>query len=160
MHMVFATITCYNIGMETIVAKKHKYLKSRHQSYYVRVPVPEEIQSIIGKCEITRSLKTRNKQEGELRWHNVVGPMLRKFSEIKAQVNKCTGVHLNDFDPVFTAKGWLYQKLQALHENDLKQFAAGEREQRIDDLRYELPYYKAAFLNTMLLTCKWRLTPF
>jgi len=46
MHMVFATITCYNIDMETIVVKKHKYLKQRPQSYYIRVPVPKEIQSI------------------------------------------------------------------------------------------------------------------
>ena len=79
---------CYNIDidMETVMAKKHKYLKQRYQSYYVRVSVPKEIQSIIGKREIAGSLKTRNKQEAELRWFNVIGPMLRKFSEIKAQV--------------------------------------------------------------------------
>ena len=78
------------------MAKTHKYLKKRHKTYVLRVPVPKKIQEIMGYKEITRSLKTRDEREH--------------------------------------AK---------LINTDIQQFERGEREDLIEELRYELSLWSS-----------------
>jgi len=42
---------------------KDDYLKQRRKGWYVRVSVPKHAQEAVGRPEITRSLKTRDKAE-------------------------------------------------------------------------------------------------
>ena len=125
------------------MAKTHKYFKKRHQTYVLRVPVPKDIQDIIGKKEITRSLKTRDLLEANYQYCVVLGEIQSEFAVAQAKLGQCTSVQLNDFDPVSTANGWRDREMAKLIENDIQQFGVGEREARIEDLRYELALWQS-----------------
>ena len=84
--------------MDKDVAKTHKYLKKRHQTYVLRVPVPKDIQDIIGKKEITRSLKTRDLQEANYQYCVALGEIQSEFAIAEAKLDQCTSVHTTDYE--------------------------------------------------------------
>ena len=62
------------------------------------MPVPKDIQDIIGKKEITRSLKTRDLQEANYQYCVVLGEIQSEFAVAEAKLDQCTSVHTTDYE--------------------------------------------------------------
>jgi len=76
--------------MEANVAKMHKYLKIRGKKYYLRVPIPKEIQEIMGKKEILRSLKTSDLTQANLRYPDALAKIQKEFVIAKSKTKQKT----------------------------------------------------------------------
>jgi len=80
--------------MEANVAKMHKYLKIRGKKYYLRVPIPKEIQEIMGKKEILRSLKTSDLVQANLRYPDALAKIQKEFVIAKSKTKQMASVPL------------------------------------------------------------------
>src|SRR5688572_10707466 len=60
------------------------YLKKRKQGWYVQVAVPRELQALLGKSPIMRSLRTRDLVEANRRKHEVIAGILSDFRQASA----------------------------------------------------------------------------
>jgi site-specific recombinase XerD len=60
-------------------------LKQRKLGWYARLGVPPELQSVIGKTEIVRTLKTRDLREANRRKHAVLAAMQEELSQYAAE---------------------------------------------------------------------------
>ncbi|WP_242104159.1 tyrosine-type recombinase/integrase [Lysobacter sp. M2-1] len=58
-----------------------KYLKQRKLGWYVLLPVPKELQQILGKDRTERTLRTRDKREAEKRKHAAIVSIQREWAE-------------------------------------------------------------------------------
>ena len=120
------------------VAKTHKYLKKRHKTYVLRVPVPKAIQEIMGYKEITRSLKTRDEREANYRYPDVLKEIQAEFAVAEAQLAGEMPASLEGFDPIVTARAWYEREHTKLINTDIQQFEVDERADLIEELRFEL----------------------
>ena len=55
-------------------------------SWQVRIKVPADLQSHYGRAEITRSLRTPNRQEAETRWYQVTGEIRDEFDRKREEL--------------------------------------------------------------------------
>ena len=62
-------------------------LKRRHQTWFARVAVPRNLQSLIGKTEVLRSLKTRDLREANRRKHRVLAEINAWISQFTANAS-------------------------------------------------------------------------
>lgn len=78
------TIRCYNCALMAAL-NNMKYLTKRPNSsnYYVRVPVPQDIQVKLGRKEVWRSLGTANRKEAEARVFRAVANIKDEFAGLQ-----------------------------------------------------------------------------
>lgn len=60
------------------------HLKRRHQTWYVRLAVPPELQKRLGRTEIVRSLRTRDLREANRRKHRVLAELKEFLARAEA----------------------------------------------------------------------------
>ena len=77
--MAFDTETCYNLRMEQDVFEKWQYVQKRHNKYGLWVPVPLELQDVIGKKEVTRSLGTGDATEAKRHYGGKLAEIHEQF---------------------------------------------------------------------------------
>lgn len=71
-------------------AKVPSYILLRGGTFYVRIAVPSELRSILGKTELKRSLSTKNRSDAALLAPPAIASFQRQLAEAAAQ---CTPVH-------------------------------------------------------------------
>jgi len=77
--MTQATRTCYTKRLAEDVFDNLPHVQKRHQKYGIRVRVPDVLRPIIGKSEITRSLKTGDPVKARRVYHE-------KLAEVEAEL--------------------------------------------------------------------------
>jgi len=73
--------------MEQDLFKTLPHLQKRHKKYGVRVPVPAELQEIIGKKEITRSLRTGDPEKVPSAYRKKMAKIDDIFEEARRSLN-------------------------------------------------------------------------
>ncbi|WP_375234036.1 DUF6538 domain-containing protein, partial [Pseudomonas syringae group genomosp. 3] len=61
-------------------------LRLKVSTYHVRVAVPPELRAVLGKYELTKSLKTGNKAEANARKSQVLAVWRKEFERARAQL--------------------------------------------------------------------------
>ena len=112
--------------MGKIVAKKHKHLRIRNGIYEIRVPVPKSIQEIIGKKEVTRSLKTPDFQEVNKLYSDKYAEILKQFEIAGAELDETKPVSLVGFSPLEVASEWFHIKHAKITERSKSDFSKKE----------------------------------
>ena len=64
-----------------------RYLYKRHNVYWVRVRVPDNLRSIIGKTELNKNLYTTNLPEANIRKHKVVAELKQIINLAKRKLD-------------------------------------------------------------------------
>ena len=64
-----------------------RYLYKRHNVYWVRVRVPDNLRSIIGKTELNKNLYTTNLSEANIRKHKVVAELKQIINLAKRKLD-------------------------------------------------------------------------
>jgi len=64
-----------------------RYLYKRHNVYWVRVRVPNNLRSIIGKTELNKNLYTTNLSEANRRKHKVVAELMQIINLAKRKLD-------------------------------------------------------------------------
>ena len=64
-----------------------RYLYKRHNVYWVRVRVPNNLRSIIGKTELNKNLYTTNLSEANIRKHKVVAELKQIINLAKRKLD-------------------------------------------------------------------------
>jgi len=112
--------------MGKIVAKKHKHLRIRNGRYEIRVPVPKPIQEIIGKKEVTRSLKTPDFQEANKLYPDKYAEILKQFEIAVAELDGNKPVSLVGFSPLETVNDWFHIKHAKITTRNKSDFGSNE----------------------------------
>lgn len=86
-------------------------LRLKVSTYHVRVAVPPELRAVLGKYELTKSLKTGNKAEANARKSQVLAVWRKEFERARAQLDSGS-----KFD--FEEKAFNYSKEKDLLEKD------------------------------------------
>lgn len=94
------------MSMETVVAKLPKHMVQRHKTYAVRVPVPKDIQSVLNKLEVTRSLKTKDFSQALKNYYEVMAEIQKGFEQARAKLKNAAPVSLVGFHPLEAVRGW------------------------------------------------------
>lgn len=69
------------------MAKTHKFIQNRNGRYHIRVPVPKDIQSELGRKEITKSFKTKDKKQAEKLYPDYLKEIQLTFEQAEATFN-------------------------------------------------------------------------
>ena len=64
-----------------------RYLYKRHNVYWVRVRVPNNLRNIIGKTELNKNLYTTNLSEANIRKHKVVAELKQIINFAKRKLD-------------------------------------------------------------------------
>lgn len=120
------------------MAKRHKYMRKRGKKYEIRVPVPADIQGIIGKREITRSLKTEYEPRARIKYLEVLAQIEDKFDEARSRRTSVRHVSLVGFDPEAWAHKWFQREYQDMAQVDNGLWEEGEKDAYIYGLKQNL----------------------
>ena len=119
------------------MAKMHKYMALRGKTYSLRVPVPVEIQSQIGKKEITRSLGTRDLQIANARYPQTLGEIQKEFEIAKAKNDQIKPALLVGFDSLFEVTKWFHPQRELL-EHQTYNHTSNDQDILVDNAQLEL----------------------
>ena len=92
------------------MAKLPAHMIVRHKTYSVRVPVPNDIQGILDKKEITRSLKTRDLNQAKKNYHEKMAEIHQLFEQARSKLQQAAPASLVGFYPLEVVKGWYHVK--------------------------------------------------
>ena len=84
--MTFDTETCYNLRMEQDVFEDWAYVQKRYNKYGLRVPVPLELQDVLGKKEVTRSLGTGDATEAKRHYGGKLAEIHEQFDAARLSI--------------------------------------------------------------------------
>ncbi len=62
--------------------------RPRSSNWQVRIKVPADLQALYGRAEITRSLRTPNRQEAEVRWYQVTGEIRDELDRKREELRR------------------------------------------------------------------------
>ncbi len=88
------------------MAKLAPHMKKRGSKYIVRVPVPTAIQGILGKAEITRSLKTGDLKQAKKNYHDAMAEIHKTFETASAKLENPKPASLVGFSPLNAVTSW------------------------------------------------------
>jgi len=119
--------------------KKHLYLKKRGEIWGFRQRVPKDLVDIIGKREIWRSLKTRDRYIAQKRYPKILAEVEQEFEHAKAQSETGQPRSLTAVDTDWVARRWFRKELQKMIDHDTQQFnTIEEKQEYIQTLGTEL----------------------
>lgn len=102
---------------------KLPYMKKRGAKYYVRVPVPKEIQGVLDKVEVSRSLKTGDYTQAKKNYHDVMAKLHQLFEQARLKLNNETPVSLVGFRPLQAVREYYHSKKSEIAANGKSGFA-------------------------------------
>lgn len=125
------------------MTKKYPCLHQRGNKWIVRKRVPNELKSIIGKREITKSLKTSDIVKAKLDYFNVMAEIEKQISEARSKLSHNKEIDLSELQAERLAKEW-YQKQ---YGNVEEQTYCLVDDVEIEIVKDDLDYFQALYSN-------------
>jgi len=110
---------------------QHLYLKKRGENWYIRRRVPSEIVAAVGKKEVWRTLKTKDKSIAKKRYAGALQAIEREFEVAKSRSDSIKPVTLENFDVLWEARQWFIQESHDLELNDIVEFNVDQKKEEV-----------------------------